>query len=481
MKTRFDWARGCATVIGIVCAAASADAIAADGITVLHAFNYADGQYPQGPLVELSDHSLIGTTYAGGSNGLGTVFRVTASGTHSILHSFSGADGNSLNTGLIAGIDGNYYGTTPQGSTCIANSCSSFGGTAYKLDSGLALTTLHAFKKSADGWEASGIADGLDGALYGLTRQGGTYNIGTAFKISASGDYTVLHSFGENVGEGFLPVGRLVRASNGVFYGVTAAGGSANLGTVFSLTADGVLTTLHSFTGADGASPRGTLIVGTDGQLYGATNNGGPNDTGTVFRMSTSGSITTLHAFNGGDGAYPAGLVQAGDGHFYGVTSGGGTQNYGTLFEISDGTLVTLHLFTTADGTYPSSVPLIGTDGKLYGTTRQYGGASGASGSVYRFDPTAERSPVLNLSKTCYNEFNTCFKPINTKVGQSVSLSWSSANLDHCVASGAWEGDRPTGGFYRFTVPRAGVLVYRLNCTGPAGESKAVVTLTAVP
>jgi uncharacterized repeat protein (TIGR03803 family) len=89
-------------------------------------------------------------------------------------------------------------------------------------------------------------------------------------------------------------------------------------------------TTLVNFDQTDGADSVASLIQGTDGDFYGTTKFGGANNTcyqgcGTVFKMTPQGTLTTLHSFDGTDGAYPdAGLVQASDGNFYGTTECGG-------------------------------------------------------------------------------------------------------------------------------------------------------------
>ena len=63
----------------------------------------------------------------------------------------------------------------------------------------------------------------------------------------------------------------------------------------------------------------------TDGNFYGTTAAGGANGNGTVFKITPSGTLTTLHSFDGTDGSNPiAGLVQATDGNFYGTTATGG-------------------------------------------------------------------------------------------------------------------------------------------------------------
>jgi uncharacterized repeat protein (TIGR03803 family) len=453
---------------------------AGNGITVLHSFDYLDGQYPEGRLVQGNDGAFYGTTYAGGANGYGEVYKVTADGTFTILHSFAGPDGTSLDSGLLLRTDGDFYGTTPQTSFCDGSICSGDGGTVFRMKSDGTLTTLHVFSDGVAGWQPGPLAEGFAGQFYGLTVQGGSVGEGAAFSIAPDGAFSQLNGFdGANGG---LPHGALVLAADGNFYGTTSVGGAENKGTVFRMTPAGVITTLHSFSGGDdGATPYGTLVQGNDGRFYGGTSSGGGGGAGTAFVLSADGTLTTLHAFNGGDGTGPVGgLVQGNDGTFYGV-SGGGYLGYGTLFRLSpDGQFMTLHLFSPSEGTSPVSTPIFGADGRLYGTTIQYGGAAGASGSVYAFDLSAPRVPELHLTKTCINEFDKCFRPFNTGVGQTVRLDWASADLATCMASGAWNGSRPTGGSYTFRTTRPGAFVYRLDCNGPDGKASQQVVLTVI-
>jgi uncharacterized repeat protein (TIGR03803 family) len=197
----------------------------------------------------------------------------------------------------------------------------------------------------------------------------------------------------------------LVQATDGNFYGTTAARGDHfcnarkkdGCGTIFKISPSGKLTTLYNFCPhldcADGKYASG-LIQGTDGNLYGTTSEGGAHfckirkrnyGCGTVFRMTPSGKLTTLYSFcpQGGkickDGAAPyAGLIQATDGNFYGTTSGGGANNDGTVFKITpSGALTTLHSFEGTDGVTPEAGLVQATNGNLYGTT-SYGGANGS-------------------------------------------------------------------------------------------------------
>ena len=85
-------------------------------------------------------------------------------------------------------------------------------------------------------------------------------------------------------------------------------GGTANLGTAFKITSSGTFTLLHSFIGfpEEGAHPYAGLIQGADGDLYGTTYNGGASARGTIFKMTSAGVVTILYSFSGGaDGAHP--------------------------------------------------------------------------------------------------------------------------------------------------------------------------------
>src|SRR6202050_5314083 len=206
-----------------------------------------------------------------------------------------------------------------------------------------------------DGPGYSSLIQGTDGNFYGTTGSGGENNYGTVFKVSSAGLLTTLYSFcaQANCVDGSYPQAGLVQATDGDFYGTTFEGGANDLGSVFKITSDGDLTTLHSFDSTDGSSPEGVLIQ-ANGGFYGTTYERGASDRGTVFKMSASGTVTTLYNFciqtNCTDGAYPeAGLVLGTDGNFYGTTSQGGATNVcgcGTVFRITPaGVLTTLHSF----------------------------------------------------------------------------------------------------------------------------------------
>ena len=325
-----------------------------------------DGANPQAALVQGSDGDFYGTTYDGGTNGLGTVFKISINGALTSLYSFTGGtNGATLNTALVQGRDGSFYGTTEFDDSGAGNFPSGCG-TMFKITPNGAFTSLYSFTGINDGGSPNGLVQGSDGSFYGTTSGGGTNGAGTVFKISTNGVLTTLYAFGSITNASGVPLdgagpNGLVQGSDGYFYGTTGGGGtrvgSYGVGTVFKISTNGALTTLYAFgsiTNAsgvplDGAGPNG-LVQGSDGYFYGTTGGGGTNGgNGTVFKISANGALTSLHSFAGGsDGSTPqAALVQGSDGYFYGTTSDGGTTDVGTVFKIStNGALTTLYSFT---------------------------------------------------------------------------------------------------------------------------------------
>jgi len=349
--------------------------------TTLHSFEPAEGFFPVGGLVQGVDGNFYGTTYAGGaswppdfSSGNipgGTVFKITPDGTFTSLYSFSGPDGHEPYGGaLVQGTDGNFYGTTGAGGPewDPFSMPRDFGhGTIFKITSDGILTTLYSFSGPDGAWPTLGLVE-ADGSFYGMTTVGGpswnpgqSQGHGTLFKLSPDGMLTTLHAF--NGPDGANPdLGGLVQGRDGNFYGTTAGGGTnGGHGTVFRVAPDGTLTTLVSFDGTNGAQPEATLAQATDGSFFGTTEGGGaytnasPFGNGTVFKMSPSGTLTTLVSFNGTNGWAPRSMVQGTDGNFYGTTGYGGAtpEGFGTIFKITpDGMLTTLVSFTGTNGPY---------------------------------------------------------------------------------------------------------------------------------
>jgi uncharacterized repeat protein (TIGR03803 family) len=220
------------------------------------------------------------------------------------------------------------------------------------------LTILHSFAGQSDGaYPFAGLAEGADGNLYGTTFLGGANNYGTVFKLTTNGALITLVSFGGS-GGAYSRAG-LVQGTDGSFYGTTQGGGASGRGTVFKLGTDGALTTLISFNGANGANPSAGLVQGPAGNFYGTTRGGGAytntsgSGYGTVFALTPDGILTTLVSFNGTNGANPyAGLVQGADGSFYGTTANGGSADSGTIYRLSIVAPPALQLAAQTGGTF---------------------------------------------------------------------------------------------------------------------------------
>ena len=187
-------------------------------------------------------------------------------------------------------------------------------------------TLIHSFTRQADkpAWPAGGLIR-ADGNFYGTSVYGGIYNKGTVFRMTPDGDVTTLHSFSGADGE--LTYVGLVQASNGLLYGTSSAGGSDNDGTIFSISIDGMFQLIHQFTpsGLGLSAPDQPLVQARDGNLYGTSWFGGDFSQGAVFRMTPEGVITIIHSFDeraagGFSGIHPQGITVGSDGFLYGVT-----------------------------------------------------------------------------------------------------------------------------------------------------------------
>ena len=381
--------------------AATLTPLPAQTITMLESLNNADGAYPFAGLVQATNGEFYGTTYGGGANLFGAIFKVSASGSLALVYSFCSetncTDGSLPRAGLMQHSNGSLYGTTEGGGT-------NNRGTVFKLTPAGRLTVIYNFCNlagCADGSQPyGGLIQASNGNLVGTTESGGQYGFGSIFSITPAGTFTTLYSFCASTGcpDGASPSGTLVQGANGVYYGTTQSGGkSANCGayacgTVFKITGAGALTTLHSFcvkSGCpDGQAPYAGLTLASDGNLYGTTPAGGANaNNGTAFKITPAGKLTTLYSFCAQpgctDGQGPnAGLIQGTDGNLYGATSSGGAQGYGSLFSMTlSGALTTLHSFVNTDGAGPDGTLVQGTNGDFYGTTS--GDGAGGAGTVF--------------------------------------------------------------------------------------------------
>jgi uncharacterized repeat protein (TIGR03803 family) len=316
---------------------------------------------------------------------------------------FDGANGATpVDTPFVQGRDGKFYGTTLGGG-------SNGVGTVFEIDRLGKLTVIYSFCSQSNCADGSGPYGGLvlgrDGNFYGTTSQGGgNSGSGTVFKISLTGRLTTLHSFTGT--DGASPMAPMILASDGNFYGITQNGGPNNSGTIFKITQSGTLTTLHTFVAGDGYFANGPLVQAADGNFYGTTELGGANGSGSIFKITMDGSFSSFYSFNSTDGSAPAcGLLLAADKSLYGTTYQGGSNNScpngcGTVFKITTkGLLTTVHNFDLANGFNPIAGLILATDGNFYGTT--YGGGTGGGwGTVFKMTPSGAVTTLHSFQGT---------------------------------------------------------------------------------
>jgi uncharacterized repeat protein (TIGR03803 family) len=302
---------------------------------------------------------IYGTTYQGGTFGLGTVFSVKTDGSgFSVLKHFSGSDGRNPYTELL--VDGT--------------------------------------------------------VLYGTTASGGVSNKGAIFRINTDGsNFGVLKSFTGS--EGVVLLSSLT-LSEGRLYGTAHLGGGPGFGTVYSISTNGTgFTVLKEFTGIDGAYPRFNLIV-SEGVIYGTTDGSGDGTRSLVYKLNTDGSgFQVLKTFpvpdattGTNDDGYLArsGLAAAGR-TLFGVTEYGGNFANGVVFALDmDGSNYTVlkHFSgrsdpgTNSDGALPFP-SLILSGGTLYGTT-EYGGSTG-NGTVFSLNIAPRILPGFSPNGFAFN------------------------------------------------------------------------------
>jgi uncharacterized repeat protein (TIGR03803 family) len=235
------------------------------------------------PLILGSDGNFWGMTNGGGTSDNGTVYKVTPAGVQTVVIEFKNTQtplGSRPKGALLLAADGNYYGSTSTGPSLI--------GTLFKLTPAGVLTTLTSFVAPT-----GQFVQAADGNFYGTADGGGLSGLGTVFRMTPAGATTILASFGGASPQlpGRFPAG-LSMGPDGFLYGVTGDGGAYNLGTLFRVTTGGIASTIHSFTGrADGRTPADGLITASDGFMYGATSLG-------IYRLNPPPAVFSAPATN---------------------------------------------------------------------------------------------------------------------------------------------------------------------------------------
>jgi uncharacterized repeat protein (TIGR03803 family) len=331
-----------------------------------------DGKLPQSGITVDAKGNLYGTASYGGSENCGMVWKISAAGTYSDAHDFGGnitlSDGTTVSDGVL-----------PEGGVLVDSA----------------------------------------GNLLGTTSQGGAYDQGMVWEITASGSYKDLHDFGGSVSgqpDGYQPLASVVEDSTGNLYGTAAQGGAYFSGMVWEIAKSGAYQDLHDFggsvtnadgsLGSDGTDPLG-VSLDSSGNLFGIAGSGGGfgQYEGMVFEISKAGVYTDLHDFGGLvadanglmglDGASPfGGVTLDAGGNLYGTAFNGGANYGGIIWKLSKGgSYQDLHDFggtavnsdgkSGPDGTNPSAGVTLDNAGNLYGTAELGGQASSPDGIVW--------------------------------------------------------------------------------------------------
>ena len=321
------------------------------------------------------------------------------------LHNFDVSLGDPTNliyTGLIPqGRGGNLFGVSKDGEN-------SFSGTVFKLTPSGSLTVLSTLDSTSGYFPQFGLTLGADGSFYGAGHQGGSSDKGTIFRITPAGSLKVLHNFTMK-GDGSSPVYPPVLGDDGNLYGISS--GPFNVlsspSILFRITPEGIFTVLHRFVPDIEGSGCDGLTLADDGNFYGGCGYGGANGKGTLYRVSPGGVVTVLHSLTPGDGTQPQStpIVKANDGNFYGVTTGGVSGKSGGIYRLTpSGEYRVLHDFSETEN-FPYGGLTLGPDGALYGTAiGSLGGlifkitTRGDYSVLYNFDGTHDGKPFSNLT-----------------------------------------------------------------------------------
>jgi len=278
---------------------------------VLWNFESGTGASPNGSLIQGSDGNLYGmTTYTyGGSTGNGVIFSFDPIGiTYSVLWNFTGATNIHPFGSLLQASDGKLYGMT-------TNKGGPYYGVIFSFDPvNTTYTILKYFDFTSGAWPYGHLIQATDGMLYGMTWSGGSGANGEIFSLDpVSGIYTMLKGFIKT--NGSSPYGSFMQASDGKLYGMTRLGGSSNVGVLFSF--DPVSTTLSvlkNFDSASGSNPEGSLMQASDGKLYGVTSAGGSNGKGVIFSWDPGSfsyaKLNDLDSSTGSNPQYENGFIE---------------------------------------------------------------------------------------------------------------------------------------------------------------------------
>lgn len=441
------------------------------------------GAYPHASPVIGADGAFYGTAYDGGpfanagEEGYGLVYRVNADGSgYTVLHAFDNQSGGGNPwAGLLAAADGSFYGSTIAGDAAGPAPL----GAIYRVTAAGDFSVVHTFTRANDHVNARLVQD-AGGLIYGTSVGGGRHNAGYVFRMRPDGgDYTDLFDFDGQLA-GSYPQGQLTLGKDGRLYGVTSDAGANFGGIVWSLARDGTgFTVLHAFAPIvhEGSLPM-SGVVEHEGWFYGTTADGGQYacGCGTIYRVNAAKQFETLRSFDGptlGAGGFVAPTFSA-DGNLFVPTAQAGPNGWrGTVVELDRRFKVAGVQPLDDTGYALGEAFTVGADGQFYAAASSNPDGSG-NGALVRFDPTRPL-PVPERPLPTITSFATGVSRL--ALGKDTPIYWSSDNAGSCQSSGDWSGGRRTSGVVILRPQAAGMFHYTLTCRNPSGAATSTIEL----
>lgn len=301
------------------------------GFNVLKQFAGFPGDGSSPNELTLGGAMIYGTTLSGGASNGGTIYRLgTNGGGYTVLRTLGASLDPLLPQGPLTLSGATLYGTSTSGG-------SNGVGTIFRIDTnGANFTVMRHLTSVTDGANPWGKLWLNDATLYGTTREGGTNNNGVLFKINTNGSgYTVIYQFGADPTNARSSFAGLTMVSN-VLYGTCGFGGSGNAGAVFRVGTNGSdFTVIHSFTNLEGFSPQAPLTY-SQGRLFGTTVAQGRGFSGIVFQLETNGANFRVvkNLTNSLTGSTPKGSLISLGNVLYGAANFSGASNGGSLYRL---------------------------------------------------------------------------------------------------------------------------------------------------
>jgi uncharacterized repeat protein (TIGR03803 family) len=199
-----------------------------------------------------------------------------------------------------------------------------------------------------------------------------------AFRVTPSGAMTQLLEFPFTNLTGGYAFAPLLQATDGNLYGAMYSGGANGTGFIYKLTLTGQYTLLYSF--PSGHYNPTSLIQASDGNLYGTTL--ALPGSSQIFKITTSGQYSTVYTMSNAtlDGECTCLITQGSDGRFYGSAQGGGTYLEGLYFALDAGLpkpLPSAPYFTPQSGPAGTRVRIWGNN--LLSASVSFNGTAGTS------------------------------------------------------------------------------------------------------